>query len=201
MGYYKEFFSNGMIRFVCAVFAVSAAASGYLYQGSSTWIAMLAGVLLFAVFEYVTHRYLLHQFPRLAPAMYAGHEAHHRNPNDAEHLFGPLRYDLAGYTAFFLVLLAILGDLSAVCATVTGASLMQLYYQWMHYASHRPVKLWTPWGKWMKKRHLLHHHMDEHAWYGVSNPVFDYVMGTSKPQPKNGRKEKDISSQPPASHS
>jgi hypothetical protein len=181
MDNYKEFFSNVMIRFVAGVCAVSAAAAIYFYQGWPTWIAAAAGVVSFAVFEYAVHRYLLHQFPRIAPSMYAGHEAHHRNPNDIRHLFGPVHYDIAGYAAIIAILLAVGSGPAITSAAVAGISLMQLYYQWMHFASHRPVKLRTPWSKWMKKKHLLHHHMDDHAWYGVSNPVLDYVMGTSKP--------------------
>jgi sterol desaturase/sphingolipid hydroxylase (fatty acid hydroxylase superfamily) len=33
----------------------------------------------------------------------------------------------------------------------------------------------------MKKKHLLHHHLDDHAWYGVSNPVLDVLLGTNVP--------------------
>ncbi|WP_276355141.1 sterol desaturase family protein [Cohnella caldifontis] len=199
MGFYKEFYSNGMIRFVTGVFAASAAAAACFYDGWLTWVAAAAGVVLFALFEYAVHRYLLHQFPRIAPAMYAGHEAHHQDPNDIKHLFGPVHYDIIGYVLVFGVLLAASGSLPITCAAVAGISLMQLYYQWMHYASHRPVKLRTPWSKWMKKKHLLHHHMDDHAWYGVSNPVLDYFMGTWKPIRRTLRKDNPPSSRPPHS--
>jgi Fatty acid hydroxylase len=184
MRYYKEFFGNGMIRFLLGVMLVSGTMAGFTYHGLSTWLSVASGIGMFGVFEYITHRYLLHQFPQLAPKMYAGHEAHHKDPNNDKHLFGPVHYDIIGYAVVFLTLLALSRNFSYTSAAVLGSSLLQLYYQWMHFVSHRPVKLWTPWGKWMKKKHLLHHHQDDHSWYGVSNPVLDYVMGSTQPKRK-----------------
>lgn len=201
MRFYKEFFSNGMIRFLTGLFLVSGIVTGLTYRGLSTWIAVASGFGLFGIFEYITHRYLLHRFPFIAPKMYAGHEAHHKDPNNGQYLFGPVRYDMIGYAALIIALLAVSRDFAYTCAAVTGCSLLQLYYQWRHYVSHRPVRLLTPWGKWMKKKHLLHHHQDEHSWYGVSNPVFDYLMGTWKPKPKAARKKSAVPPQPPAHHS
>ena len=31
-----------------------------------------------------------------------------------------------------------------------------------------------------KKQHILHHYKNEKFWFGVSNPVFDFIFGTLK---------------------
>ncbi|MFB6364316.1 sterol desaturase family protein [Paenibacillus elgii] len=53
-----------------------------------------------------------------------------------------------------------------------------LYYEWTHYVAHRPIKPITPWGRWMKKVHLWHHYKSKNYWYGVTNPLFDVMLGT-----------------------
>lgn len=182
--YYREFFTNPMIAFITAVAAVGLALTIATFGGWRTVLYYLLGMALYAVFEYAVHRYLLHEFPKLIPAMYKGHVDHHDHPNDIDHLFSPLRYDVCVYAGYFVALWAIGRDLRTVVAWMAGTALFQLYYQWMHYVAHRPITPITPWGKWMRKKHLLHHFMDEHAWYGVSHPAMDYLMGTHKPQRK-----------------
>ncbi|WP_027092876.1 sterol desaturase family protein [Cohnella thermotolerans] len=182
--YYREFFSNSMIAFIVALTVAGLALTIATFQGYMTVVCFVCGMIVYAIFEYVVHRFLLHQFPRLIPAMYRGHVAHHEHPNELEHLFSPLRYDASAYAVYVLVVWAALRDLPLVCAWIAGTALFQLYYQWMHYVAHRPITPITPWGKWMRKKHLLHHFMDEHAWYGVSHPTLDYLLGTHKPSPK-----------------
>lgn len=179
--YVKEFTSHPMIRFILVLAAVSLIASVFLFSGVRSVAAFAVGVLIYAVAEYIVHRYLLHEFPKLMPAMYEGHMKHHEHPSEFEHLFSPLRYDVAVYVIYTALLWVIFRDVSLVAAAVAGTSVYQLYYQWMHYAAHRPIKPLTPFGKWMKKKHLLHHFKDEHSWYGVSHPTMDYLMGTHKP--------------------
>lgn len=61
-----------------------------------------------------------------------------------------------------------------------GLIVMLLVYEWKHYVAHVPLKPRTHFGKWMKKTHLLHHFKNEHYWFGVSNPVGDWLFGTLK---------------------
>ncbi|RUS45448.1 sterol desaturase family protein [Cohnella sp. AR92] len=192
---HREFWTNPMIAFITGVGVGMLAISIAGYRGMPSVICLLGGAAVYAIFEYLVHRFLLHQLPRIAPAMHRGHAEHHRHPTEMEHLFSPLRYDLILYLGYSLFNLAVFRDWRLASAVVAGSALFQLYYQWMHYSSHRPIKLITPWGRWMRKKHLLHHYLDEHAWYGVSHPVMDYLLGTSKPQPKNRGEQ---GKQPPA---
>ena len=52
-------------------------------------------------------------------------------------------------------------------------------YDMLHYATHhfqmkRGVLLW------LKQYHLRHHYKDDHAGYGISSPLWDYVFRTTR---------------------
>lgn len=183
MSYVKEFLGQRLIVFLIFVCLISV--YGVLSTHRSNWapVALLIGAFLFIILEYVTHRYLLHEFPHFLPAAYKGHMAHHQFPQEIQYLFGPVIYDVIGYFLMFGSAFLITGcNLNLTFSVVLGSSLFQLYYQWKHYVSHRPISPVTRWGKQIKKWHLLHHHMDEKAWYGVSNPIVDIMLGTNRPQ-------------------
>lgn len=188
MIYVREFFAQRLILFLAAVAISSGTVLLATPGGPGTGPSVAAGIVTVILVEYATHRFLLHEFPHWAPAMYEGHQAHHRAPNDIRFLFGPVRYDFAGYVVLSAAAWAVTRSLHLAAGYVCGAVVYQLYYQWKHYVSHRPIRPVTPWGKWMKKKHLLHHHLDDKAWYGVSNPVCDVLLGTDKPAAKPIRK-------------
>ncbi|WP_126428585.1 sterol desaturase family protein [Brevibacillus marinus] len=180
MSKYHEFFSHHLIRFVMGMSLVGVVLTCVYFNGYVTILSLVLGALVFVVSEYLVHRYVLHELPWLAPALHRGHDEHHQHPMELKYLFGPVHYDILLYSAYIPLVWLIFRELSVVVAVVTGTLLYQLYYQWMHYVAHRPIVPLTPWGKWMKRKHLLHHYKDEAAWYGVSNPVMDYLLGTNK---------------------
>lgn len=180
MSNYREFFTSNVIRFVAVSSLLGVTLSCLYFDCYVTILALALGALVYAVAEYVVHRYLLHEFPKLVPTLYRGHVEHHKHPQELKYLFSPVYYDVLIYSAYIPLVWLLFRQFSVVVAVVTGSLLFQLYYQWMHYAAHRPIVPRTAWGRWMKKKHLLHHYKDEYAWYGVSNPALDYVMGTNK---------------------
>ncbi len=180
MQYVKEFASQRLILFLLFVFVFSGCMVAATSGSKQTLAAMLTGVAFYVVAEYIIHRYILHEFPRMVPGAYRAHAAHHQHPNDAKYLFGPVSADVSGYLLLLTVSYFVTdADWHLMFSFVFGTCAFQIYYQWMHYIAHRPVTPLTPWGKWMKKKHLLHHHLDERSWYGVSNPMLDVLMGTS----------------------
>ncbi|WP_274363797.1 sterol desaturase family protein [Paenibacillus thermotolerans] len=191
MRYFVEFITHRLIVFLTCTFLVSAAVACLYPWSGRTVLYAAVGALLVLITEYTVHRYMLHQFPALMPAAYRGHQAHHQNPSDIRYLFGPVRYDFISYALMFFFAWLLSRNVGLAAALTAGAGACQLYYQWKHYIAHRPVTPLTPWGRWLKKLHLLHHHLDEHAWYGVSNPFFDAVMGTYR----RDRRKKSSASQ------
>ncbi|TFE22688.1 sterol desaturase family protein [Cohnella luojiensis] len=188
MQYVKEFMGQRVILFLFSVFFFSC--FGVIATFGSVWtaVAMCVGPVLVIFIEYAVHRYILHEFPRIAPYAYKGHVTHHRYPTDVKYLFGPVYIDLCAYLLIFGAAFIVTGyDWHLSYAVVFGASGFQIYYQWKHYISHRPINPLTPWGKWLKKRHLLHHHLDEDSLYGVTNPVMDIILRTNRPKASKSR--------------
>ncbi|SDX06644.1 sterol desaturase family protein [Paenibacillus sp. CF384] len=186
MQYTREFLGQHPILFLISIVILSCC--GVIATFGSLWTipAICVGAVLFILIEYTAHRFVLHECPQFAPKSYKGHVAHHETPNDVKHLFGPVAVDVYGYLIILAAAYLVTGfDWHLSLAVVFGTSSFQIYYQWQHYIAHRPIVPFTPWGKWMKKRHLLHHHMDEKAMYGVTNPVMDMVLQTNRLKRKN----------------
>jgi len=181
MSNYREFFNTNLIRFVTGSSLLGVTLTCLYFNGYVTILGLVLGMIVFAISEYVVHRYLLHEFPKLMPSLYRGHVQHHQHPQAVKYLFGPVHYDVLFYCAYILLLWLLFHQFSIVVAVVTGTLLYQMYYQWMHYVAHRPITPRTAWGRWMKKKHLLHHSKDG-TWYGVSHPAMDYALGTNKQQ-------------------
>lgn len=183
--YIREFFSHQVIQLLVILGAFGIVLTVKNFQGYRSLLFLGIGALIYAVAEYVVHRFLFHEYPNIFPSLYKKHMDHHREPNHIRYLFSPVHYDMIIYAVYVALLWGLFRDLTFVAPIVTGTIFFQFYYQWMHYAAHRPVVPRTPWGRWMKKKHLQHHFQDEHTWYGVSHPVLDYVMHTDEPKSKS----------------
>ncbi|WP_440603157.1 sterol desaturase family protein [Bacillus sp. GB_SG_008] len=150
-----------------------------------TWIAaiaVIAGIIFYTINEYVTHRFLFHLKPPKNPFLLKMlkrlHYDHHVYPNDLKLLFLPVWYSLPG---FMIYLCIVYGTTSSVTVTLSfgiGMIFMLLVYEWKHYIAHRPIRPLTPYGRWLKKQHILHHYKNENYWFGVSNLFYDFLFKT-----------------------
>lgn len=139
----------------------------------------LAGLVVWSFFEYTLHRFLFH-FPAKSKAgkyfVFLFHGLHHDDPNDPTRLvFPPVPAILIVtivYALFSLVIPA------PYLNSFMGFFLVgYLAYDYIHYATHHfPMKNRV--ARYLKKYHLQHHFRKEHARYGVSSPLWDYVFGT-----------------------
>lgn len=178
----REFFCYPDIAVMSALtvavgaFALSTGPKPHVY------LATLAGLALFFVSEYTTHRFFFHMAPPKNPflrkAIHRLHYHHHEEPNDLHLLFLPLWYSLPQLVLFGGAAWWITGQPGLAAGLLLGSMGLLLYYEWCHYVAHRPITPLTPWGKWMKKYHLWHHFKNEHYWYGVTNPSIDLLLGT-----------------------
>jgi sterol desaturase/sphingolipid hydroxylase (fatty acid hydroxylase superfamily) len=132
----------------------------------------------------MTHRFIFHMKPPksafLLKLIKRIHYDHHVYPNDLKLLFLPLWYSIPNMLIISSVFYLITRSLPLTVAFAVGLMCTLMVYEWKHYIAHRPIKPKTKFGKWLKKTHILHHFKNENYWYGVSNPVFDIVFGTSK---------------------
>ncbi|WP_139491462.1 sterol desaturase family protein [Brevibacillus dissolubilis] len=180
--YLKEFFSfldimvMSLLLLACLFFTLPDLDRGVV------WLSLLLGMVLYALSEYLIHRFLFHLKPPKNPLflhfLKRLHYDHHVKPDELELLFLPVWYSLPQMVVTFAVYYWLTADAAMTSAFATGMIGFLLFYEWTHYVAHRPIQPFTPWGRWMKKLHLLHHFKNENYWYGVTNPAFDVLMGT-----------------------
>jgi 4-hydroxysphinganine ceramide fatty acyl 2-hydroxylase len=144
--------------------------------------AVAAGTLLFFLSEYGTHRFLLHappvpwQFVR--SLQHRLHYDHHVEPDRLDLLFLPPWFLVPALALFGGLYAALTRDAATVASLVLGNVLGLLYYEWVHFVAHVPLRPITPFGRWIKKYHLRHHFRNEKLCFGVTNPALDALART-----------------------
>lgn len=176
----KVFFSHFDIACISLLWVIAVSLLIPDLDRPEIWLAIVVGMASYSASEYLIHRFFFHLKPPRNPLFLKMlkrlHYDHHMDPNNLKLLFLPIWYSLPligiayGLTASF----------SLTLAFVSGVITFLLYYEWTHFVAHRPIKPRTPWGKWMKKVHLWHHFKNEHFWFGVTQPLYDVLLGTFK---------------------
>lgn len=171
------------------------AASGYFsvhvleYSVLSTLSFYLAGAVFFTFIEYFAHRNLYHMgtagSERKVRLQYIMHGIHHDHPRDKKRLALPPLISVVLATLFMGLFRLVLGT----SGIPFGGGFMTGYatYLMVHYAVHtmNPPKnifgvLW--------KHHNLHHYVGDKGAFGVSSPLWDYLLGTMPIDPKAKRR-------------
>ncbi|HCD59403.1 MULTISPECIES: sterol desaturase family protein [Exiguobacterium] len=181
---YRRFF---LFPDILIMLVLLIAISSYVFAQPFHWSILLffcLGLIIFSFSEYLTHRFLFHLPPpkntfgrKLLKRL---HYDHHAHPNELHLLFLPVWYSLPNLSFFVALTYLLMQSVVSTAAAASGLIVMLLVYEWKHYVAHVPLKPRTRFGKWMKKTHLLHHFKNEHYWFGVSNPVGDWLFGTLK---------------------
>ncbi|MDE5414785.1 sterol desaturase family protein [Alkalihalobacterium chitinilyticum] len=183
--YVKEFFIFPDVLVMSFLFFISFGWMIYTFS-IITLLAFLLGMVGYTLNEYLTHRFIFHMKPPknrfLLKFMKRIHYDHHSTPNDLHLLFLPLWYSLPAIAITAVIVYLFTWSFAITNAFSAGVMLFLLFYEWKHYVAHRPIQPVSPWGKWMKKVHLWHHYKNENYWYGVTNPAYDFLLGTFKDQ-------------------
>ncbi|PEE40939.1 sterol desaturase family protein [Bacillus pseudomycoides] len=180
----KEFFFQHdiVIMFgVCILFIIILKTQ--LFTGVAI-LSCLAGIVFYTINEYITHRFLFHMKPPKNPFLLKMlkrlHYDHHVYPDDLKLLFLPVWYSMTGFAIYLFILYGLTSNITITFSFGIGMIVMLLVYEWKHYIAHRPIRPSTRFGRWLKKQHILHHYKNENYWFGVSNPVYDFLFGTYK---------------------
>lgn len=138
------------------------------------------GFVVWTLAEYFLHRFVFHWVNDTAWGRrihFLLHGVHHDFPNDGDRLVMPLLTSvplaLIFYTTFFLAF----GGVTRGEPFFAGFAVGYLMYDGTHYAVHH-FKQTSRIGKYVKRHHMLHHHMDHDGGFGVSTPIWDFVFGT-----------------------
>jgi Fatty acid hydroxylase superfamily len=167
--------------------AAAAALVARILVGGFRWadLVVLGAILATEPFaEWLLHVFVLHFRPRtiggrrVDPLFARRHRMHHRDPRNIPLVFVPLPV-LAG---FFVTLGAISGlafpdhrlGLTAFATMMT----FLFTYEWSHYLIHSPYVPRSAAFRAVWRAHILHHYKNEQYWFGVTNPVADYVLRT-----------------------
>jgi 4-hydroxysphinganine ceramide fatty acyl 2-hydroxylase len=140
----------------------------------------VVGWLIWTLLEYVIHRFVFHYEPksRLGKVLhFVVHGVHHDYPNDASRLVMPPVVSVPLAVLFYLLFALVFGRFFS--PIIAGLISGYIFYDSLHYATHHFVMRKGVWS-WLKQYHLRHHFQDDHAGYGVSSPLWDYVFRTNR---------------------
>jgi sterol desaturase/sphingolipid hydroxylase (fatty acid hydroxylase superfamily) len=145
-------------------------------------LVLFAGIISFTFVEYMMHKYFFHM-ERDTPAkdklQYSVHGVHHDYPKDKDRLAMPPFVSAFYSLVFYLVFKFIMG--SYVLYFLPGFLIGYSAYLGVHYIVHayQPPKNFL---KVLWVNHAIHHYKNPDVAFGVSSPLWDYILGT---MPKN----------------
>lgn len=156
-----------------------------LYFGLNTtiplWLGfavLFAGIFVFTFVEYLMHRHFFHMEPDTPikdKLQYGIHGVHHDYPKDKDRLAMPPFVSAAYAAILYLMFTLLMGDFALYF--LPGFLLGYAGYLGVHYLVHvsNPPKnffkvLWV--------NHAIHHYKNPDAAFGVSSPLWDYLLGT-----------------------
>ncbi len=136
------------------------------------------GWFVFTFIEYMMHKHLYHLPPtteRNKKISYTMHGIHHDYPKDKQRLAMPPVMSVAIGT-ILLFLFELVLDIYSF-SFLAGFMVGYAFYLLVHYSVHifrAPNNflkaLWT--------NHAVHHYQDDQVFFGVSSPLWDYIIGT-----------------------
>ncbi|HMV65408.1 MAG TPA: sterol desaturase family protein [Myxococcota bacterium] len=163
-----------------ALAAVIASAPRELGPGA-IGLRLVIGVGWWTLAEYVLHRSVFHLPPITdvrKVVTFVLHRHHHRDPGALDRLAAT-----PPQAASLLVPMALAGravDPAGWAWCAAGIIGAYVAYEALHYSHHhrRPR---TALGRWLRERHLRHHHVDPTRNFGISSPLWDVALGTGLP--------------------
>jgi sterol desaturase/sphingolipid hydroxylase (fatty acid hydroxylase superfamily) len=138
------------------------------------------GILIWTLLEYIIHRCVFHYEPKSRWGKFLHfmlHGVHHDYPNDASRLVMPPVVSIPLAVLFYLLITLTFGRVAP--AIFAGLVFGYVCYDAIHYAIHHFAMKRGIWLQ-LKQYHLRHHYHDDHAGFGVSSPLWDYVFRTTR---------------------
>ena len=137
----------------------------------------MLGFLAWTLTEYIMHRFIFHFEPKsdLGQKLhFIFHGIHHDYPCDRLRLVLPPSVSIPLATGFFFLFKSFI-PFPGLFPFFASFLLGYLVYDMFHYAIHHlevKGKLWNR----LKTHHLKHHYVDPNKGFGVSSPLWDYIV-------------------------
>ena len=142
----------------------------------------LAGLISFSFIEYFFHRFVYHSGHNYKDGkswQYKIHGIHHSFPKDKHRIAMPLALALFLALLFYFLFSYFMGEYSLLF--FPGFILGYALYLFVHYLIHTRKPPNNFFG-YLWKHHHLHHHKYENKAFGVSSPLWDFLLGTMPPK-------------------
>ncbi|MFQ5715737.1 MAG: sterol desaturase family protein [Nitrospinales bacterium] len=149
-------------------------------------LAAGAGFLAYPLAWYLLHRFILHgrflyKSPRTAALWKRIHYDHHRDPNDLGVLFGALRTTLPTIIMITMPLGWLIGGPGGSAAALVAGLVATCFYEFCHCIQHLAYAPKLAFLRRVKKLHLAHHFHNESGNFGITNFLWDRLLGTYYP--------------------
>lgn len=145
----------------------------------------LIGIFVWTLTEYLLHRFIFHfnAKSKLGKRIhFMFHGVHHDYPKDSKRLVMPPSVSIPLALLFYFLFYNIFGPV-LVAPFFAGFIVGYIFYDITHYAIHHfnmKSKFWLA----IKNHHMLHHYKHSDKGFGVSQPAWDHVFGTTYPKDK-----------------
>jgi len=138
-----------------------------------------AALLFWSLFEYVTHRFLLHpseKFMCMDRWAHFAHGKHHDEPNNRVFALVPPLNSIMVFIPLLVIFHFIVPPYAV--AVFAGFFLVgYLAYEYVHLSLHHAAPK-TRLGCYFRRHHLTHHAHGREGNFGVSTPLWDFLLGS-----------------------
>ena len=165
--------------------AVVSALQLAVFRGGESSLAgaaalFVVGLLTWGLYEYATHRWVLHREPKAEGFNLPGnltHLRHHADPNSLQRLNVQLSESVPVCVVYFLAAWGLTGSWQSATHLYTGLIAGYFFYEYLDFQAHHGTSRGRL-TRYFRKYHLQHHHYDATVRFGVTSPLFDYIFGT-----------------------
>lgn len=141
------------------------------------------GIVLYPLAWYALHRWVLHsrylfKSPLTAKTWKRIHFDHHQDPHHLEVLFGALYTTLPTIALITIPIGYAIHGVSGAAAGLAAGLFTTCFYEFCHCIQHLSYKPKNKMLAEMKRLHMAHHFHDETGNFGITNFMWDRVLGT-----------------------
>ena len=139
------------------------------------------GLLLWSLLEYGLHRVVFHwnsKIPTVRKIVRQFHLLHHAEPHRNDQILVRARFSVPMSVGILVSLYVITQSEFRTVGLMAGIWAGFLYYEWVHYRVHTSSSDLGLAAH--RRRHFLHHFVDDKSCYGVTSPLWDQILGTYK---------------------
>ena len=196
----RVFFTYPAVITYLALGTLATVGTIYWFQPGG-WIgvgaAIVIGIAIYPLVWYLLHRWVLHgrylyRHKATARLWKRIHFDHHQDPYDLRVLFGALTTTLPTIAIATGPIGWLVGGPSGACAAFAIGLFTTCFYEFCHCVQHLNTKPKAAFLQRIKRLHLAHHFHNEQGNFGITNFVWDRLLGTFYESPRQVSKSATV---------